>query len=333
MRKETGGVGLQLNPTMLFDLGMEAMKGIQYDFGELLCDMFAGPLDSGYVIDPGMRPLLDRLSAEGPLIAHGNYGNEFGFEPLDETPGVLRHIAISHEMKSPWYADHMFYGSRASAYMWSQPLQFSRAEIERVAGRAAALQDRLKMPLLHENAFYYAPFPGSEMAEAEFIAGVVDRAQTYLLLDLHNVYANSVNFNAGRGAASGALPRGAADAGAPSNGERAASPAAPAAAYDPWQYLRTLPLDRVVEIHLAGGQWLDGWYHDLHNNPVPGPVWEMLDYVLRRAPNLRAVCLEVQGPGHTSRSCPVKPDWVDMINADLQRARDLWAAARGGAAA
>jgi uncharacterized protein (UPF0276 family) len=299
MQQKTGGVGLQLNPTMIFDLGWEALSRIQYDFGELLCDMFAGPLDGGQVIDPGTRPILDRLAAAGPLIAHGNYGNEFGFEPLDETPGVLRHIAITHEMNSPWYADHLFYGSQASAYMWSQPLQFSRAEIERVAGRAAALQDRLKKPLLHENAFYYAPFPGSEVAEAEFIAGVVERAQTHLLLDLHNVYSNSVNFKN----------------------------------YDPWQFLRTVPLDRVIEIHLAGGQWIDDWYHDLHNHAVPESVWQMLDYVLQRAPNLRAVCLEVQGPGHTSRSSRVEPGWVDMINSDLARARRLWNAARASRAA
>lgn len=270
-----------------------------YDYAELLCDQFTGPLDAGYVLDPFTRPLMEQIAARHPLIAHGNYGNEFGFEPLEETPGVLRHIAAAHAMKSPWYADHMFFGFEATSYVWSSPLPFSRAEVERVAGRAAALQDRLKLPLLHENAFYYARAPGSDMAEAEFIAQMVEKAQTHLLLDLHNVYSNSRNFEG----------------------------------YDVWTYLRTIPLDRVIEIHLAGGQQSEGWYHDFHSYAVPETVWEMLAYVLSRARNLRAIVLEVQGPAHSYVSRPVDASWVQMINEDLRRARAvLEASGRPGVA-
>ncbi len=280
------GIGLQVNPTVL-ELRPQGIDPGLYEYAELLCDNFVGPLDAGYVIDPFMRPLLDEIAATHAIIAHGNYGNEFGFEPLDETAGVRLHLPAAHAMKSPWYADHMFFGFPATAYVWSSPLPFSRAEIERVAGRAAALQDRLKLPLLHENAFYYAPMPGTEIAEAEFIAALVEKAQTHLLLDLHNIYANSRNFEG----------------------------------YDAWAFLRTVPLDRVVEIHLAGGQQAEGWYHDFHSHAVPEPVWEMLAYVVPRAPNLRAIVLEVQGPAHSRVSRVVDASWVPMINDDLRRAR------------
>jgi uncharacterized protein (UPF0276 family) len=286
------GVGLQLNTTILAML--DEIDPDLYNFSELLCDQYAAPLDCGYVVDPAMRPLLERLGARHPLLAHGNYGNEFGYDPIDETPAVRRHIPVAHEMNSPWYADHLFYGFEASAYIWSSPLQFSRSEIERVAGRAAAMQDRLKLPLLHENAFYYAPFPGSEIEEAEFIAGVVDKAQTHLLLDLHNVYSNSVNF----------------------------------ADYDVWKFLRTIPLDRVIEIHLAGGQTIEDFYHDFHNHAVPEPVWELLAHVLRNAPRLQAITLEVQQPEHNAKSTPVAGDWAEMISSDLRRARQMWDATR-----
>jgi len=258
-----------------------------YDYAELLCDQFTGPLDAGYVLDPFMRPMLERIAARHALIAHGNHGNEYGFAPLDETPGVLRHIAAAHAMHSPWYADHMFFGFESTAYVWSSPLPFSRAEVERVAGRAAALQDRLKLPLLHENAFYYARAPGSDMAEADFVAAIVEKAQTHLLLDLHNIYANSRNFEG----------------------------------YDAWRFLRTVPLDRVLEIHLAGGQQSEGWYHDFHCCAVPDAVWEMLAYVVPRARNLKAIVLEVQGPAHSYVSRPVDASWIPMINEDLRRAR------------
>jgi len=176
---------------------------------------------------------------------------------------------------------------------------FSRAEVERVAGRAAALQDRLKLPLLHENAFYYAPMPGSEIAEAEFIATMVEKAQTHLLVDLHNIYANSQNFTG----------------------------------YDAWAFLRTVPLDRVIEIHIAGGQYAEDWYHDFHSRSVPDAVWEMLGYVAARAANLRAVVLEAQGPAHSTVSRPVDPSWVPMINRDLAKARAVVTASRAPAAA
>ena len=288
------GVGLQLNPTLLNDGDRERWHGLTYDFAELLCDSFAGALDSGFVIDPLTRPVMERLQAAGPVVAHGNYGAEFGFEPLEETPAVKRHIAVARAMQSPWYADHMFFGDLASAYMWSSPLQFSRAEIERVAGRAAKLQDLLQVPLLHENAFYYARFPGSTLAEVEFISEILVKAQTFSLLDLHNVYANSVNFEG----------------------------------YDRWHFLRTLPLDRVIEIHIAGGQRIDELYHDFHNYSVPEPVWEMLEYVVQRAPNLEAICLEAQGPEHNARSRPLGPDWPEMIANDLARAKSIWSASR-----
>jgi uncharacterized protein (UPF0276 family) len=285
-------IGLQLNPTVL---GLvDRIDPDLYGFAELLCDQFAAPLDCGYVIDPVTRPLLEKVQSSHAVVAHGNYGNEFGFEPIEDTPSVLRHIAVTEAMNSPWYADHMFYGFMANTFVWSSPLPFSRAEVERVAGRAAALQDRLRRPLLHENAFYYARFPGSEIAEAEFIAGLVERAQTHLLLDLHNIHSNSVNFEG----------------------------------YDAWAFLRTIPLDRVVEVHLAGGQWIEDWYHDFHCNPVPEPVWEMLAHVLEHAPNLRGVTLEVQGPAHSSRSRPVDDTWPQMISDDLVRAGAMWKSLR-----
>jgi len=280
-------IGLQLNHTIL-ELGVgSGIDPALYEYGEVLCDAFAAPLDSGYVIDPATRPLLDELASAHKLLAHGNYGAEFGFEPLDETPCLKRHLAIVRETKSPYYSDHLFFGFQAGSYMWSSPLPFSRAEVERVAGRAAAVQDRIKLPLLHENAFYYAQMPGGDMPEAEFIAALVDKAQTHLLLDLHNIYANSVNFEG----------------------------------YDVWSFLRTIPLDRVLQIHIAGGQHAENWYHDSHCNSVPPPVWEMLAYVLPRAPNLKAIVLEVQGPAHNHTTRPVDDTWPAMINEDLRRAR------------
>ncbi len=293
--REVRGVGLQINVELVPLVGRLEEVGAKWDYAEVLCDMFVGALDGPYMIDPRSRIVLDELADKYALLAHSNYGEEFGFDPLAETQAVKRHVPFVQAIKSPFVADHMFYGNRASAYTGSSPLQFSKAEVERVAGRAAALQDLLKVPLLHENAFYYAQFPGSTMAEADFIAALVDKSQTYLLVDLHNIFANAKNFKD----------------------------------YDPWYFLRTIPVDRVVEIHLAGGQQLEDWYHDLHNNPVPDQVWEMLRWLLVHGKNIRGITLEVQGPAHTSRSRPIDDTWPEMIKRDLERARTIWNELRG----
>lgn len=289
------GVGLQANPTIVSDIGWERFEECPIDFLEVLVDTFVAPLDCRFLMDPMARPILERLAERYPLLAHSNYGGEFGFGPLDESPAIRRHVPFVQAIESPFVADHMFNGNLASSHMWSSPLQFSRAEVVRVADRAAALQERLGVPLLHEDAFFYAPFPGSDIPAAEFMAGVVERAGTSLLLDLHNVHANDTNH----------------------------------ADFSAERYLATIPLDRVVEIHIAGGQWLRGTYHDFHNGPVPEAVWEMLAFVLPRTPNLRGVVLEVQGPAHNPRSRPVDDGWLPMICADLARARDLWSTHRG----
>src|SRR5882672_4961142 len=131
--RDVRGVGLQLNPELIPIIPKLEEVGARWSYAQVLCDMFAGPLDGPHVIEPRVAPVLEELGAKYPLLAHSNYGEEFGFEPLAETQAALRHVPITQRIKSPWVADHMFYGNRASSYIWSSPLQFTRQELERVA--------------------------------------------------------------------------------------------------------------------------------------------------------------------------------------------------------
>lgn len=291
------GVGLQYNPEILDWFPFESQP---VDLFEVLLDAIMGPLDSPWIFRPGHERRTRALGDRTPLLAHSNYGCEFGFGPLEDSPAVRRHVALAQAINSPWVADHCFYGDASWLDIWSSPVQFSRPEIIRVADRARRLQDLYGMPLAHENAAYYMPTPGGQMREAEFMARMVERAGTWLHLDLHNVYTNSVNL----------------------------------AGYDARDYLDTIPLDRVLCIHLAGGSWYDGLYHDWHDSTVPEPVWEMLDVVLARTlPS--AVILEFQGRAHhpQTRELGGAEDEA-MIRGDLIRAKTVWdaAAARHGMA-
>jgi uncharacterized protein (UPF0276 family) len=186
-------------------------------------------------------------------------------------------------------ADHCFYGDESWLDIWSSPLQFSRSEVRRVASRANRLQNLYGVPLAHENATYYVATPGADMAEAEFMAELVEEAGTFLHLDLHNLYANSLN-----------LP-----------------------GYDIASYLRTIPLDRVIAVHIAGGSWYEGLYHDWHDSPVPDAVWELLEWLLKRA-SPAAVTLEYQGRCHHAgtRILGGSSD-LEMITEDLRKARRI----------
>ncbi len=265
------------------------------DAFEILLDSVMGRMDGPYLMAPGAAEQLAALRRKAPLVAHSNYGCEFGFGPLEHSPAVRRHVPIARSFASPWVSDHCFYGDDSWSDIWSSPLQFSRVELARVAGRARALQELYGIPLAHENAAYYVRCPGAEMQEAEFLARLSEQAGTYLHLDLHNVYTNSVNH----------------------------------AGFDAREYLRIVPLERVIAVHIAGGSWSRGVYHDWHDSKVPEPVWEMLEQVLSSA-RPSAVFLEFQGRAHHADTRVLSRDQdLELIVGDLARARALWRRAYG----
>lgn len=290
------GVGLQFNPALI---GWFPFLDQPLDALELLFDSVMAPLDGPGLMSPGMTDLMRGAAARFPIIGHSNYGGDFGFEDLASTPAVQRHVPLAKKYNVPWVANHCFYSDASWCDVWSSPLQFSNAEVARVAARARALQELYGVPLAHENAAYYRTCPGSDMPEEEFLARVIELSGTYLHLDLHNVYANAQNHGA--------------------------------SGYSIARFLDTIPLDRVVCIHMGGGRWIDNQYHDLHDTQVDEPVWDLLDDVLSRA-RPGAVILEYESEG--LRSGEEKLDTartIDLILADLERGRNAWDRAYGPA--
>jgi len=137
------------------------------------------------------------------------------------------------------------------------------------------------------------------MPEEEFLAQTLELSGTYLHLDLHNLYANALNHGA--------------------------------SGYSVERFLATIPLNRVISIHMAGGRWIDGQYHDLHDTPVPDAVWDLLDDVLSRA-RPGAVILEYETQALNCDGVTLDTArTTDLILADLERARNAWDHAYGPA--
>ncbi len=129
--------------------------------------------------------------------------------------------------------------------------------------------------------------PGIE-DEIHLMARITESGGCGQLLDLHNLYCNAINHG-----------------------------------FDSFAAIDRIALDRVVEIHVAGGSRRDGFLMDAHNGRVPYPVWELLEYTLPRCPNIAGVVFEL-----LEYYAPQLG--VEAIAQELMRARDIWGS-RGSA--
>jgi uncharacterized protein (UPF0276 family) len=155
-----------------------------------------------------------------------------------------------------------------------------------IGARAEAICRRYKVPFLLENpAYYIADLPADEdlMDDIGLVNAIMDRSGCFLLLDLHNIYCNALNHGV-----------------------------------DPYAVVNRVPLDRVVEIHLAGGASRDGFWMDGHNSRVPEPVWDLLEYTLPRTSRAGGVVFEMLDDFAVQLG-------VKAIGEELERAHQVWA--------
>ena len=184
-----------------------------------------------------------------------------------------------------WASEHLSFsrsgtGHESNAAM-ALPSPYDRELLDLLIPRVKDAQDRLGCPFLLENNVYYFTYPDQEFTEAEFLNELTAQTGCSLLLDLHNVHTNAVNHG-----------------------------------FDPIEFLASLDLSRVLEVHVAGGSAMMGFHTDSHRGPAPDAVWDLLSYVAPRAPALGGVTFEF----HES-SWPMLRD--EGVLAQLDRARSI----------
>lgn len=238
--------------------------GLRWDFLEEVVEgpplpvAFFEVAPENYMRRGGYFPaLLDRVGERYPLVSHGLTLSIGAIaEPeqsyLEDLRAFVRHVG------SPWHSDHLCFSSAGPVVLHELlPLKFSEANVKRVAARLRRVEDFLEVPLAIENISFYAYAGEPEMPEEEFIGRVLERSGCRLLLDVNNVYVNSQNHG-----------------------------------YDPRDFIARLPLDRVIQLHVAGHtRRSEGLIIDTHGAPVIDPVYELLDFTLRRTGPV-AVALE-----------------------------------------
>lgn len=176
-----------------------------------------------------------------PFVCHGLSLSLGGPAPLDED--FVRQVGRfldAHGIR--FYTEHLSYCSDDGHLYDLMPIPFTGEAVDYVAGRIRRVQEILERRIAVENVSYYAA-PGAEMTELEFINAVLERADCNLLLDVNNIYVNSINHR-----------------------------------YDPLEFLRGLPAGRVAYFHVAGHYVeAEDLRVDTHGDAVSDPVWDLLD--------------------------------------------------------
>jgi hypothetical protein len=196
---------------------------------------------------------LDRAIDTWPLVSHGLTMSVGGTDPLRED--YLRGLSsFLDRVKSPWHSDHLCFSTHGGVVLHDLlPIPFKEREVARVADRIRRAQDAIGRPMAIENVSFYMHPGKREMSEAEFVARVCEAADCGLMLDVNNAYVNATNFG-----------------------------------FDVDEWMRTVPLDRVVQIHVAGHDWFedddtDGkLIIDTHGADVGSDVLALLERTLER---------------------------------------------------
>jgi uncharacterized protein (UPF0276 family) len=181
------------------------------------------------------------LTERYPFICHGLSLSIGSSAPLDEEfVKNLKTFMQSHNIK--FYSEHLSYCSHDGHLYDLMPIPFTEEAVHHVAKRIQRVQDILEQKIVIENVSYYAA-PGQEMSEIDFFNAVVTEADCDVLLDVNNIYVNSVNHK-----------------------------------YDAEDFLRAIPAERISYAHIAGHYAeADDFLVDTHGTDIIDPVWTLLN--------------------------------------------------------
>jgi len=181
-----------------------------------------------------------------PFVCHGLSLSLGGRDPLDETLlARIRRLLDAHGIAI--YSEHLSYCADGGHLYDLMPIPFTDDAVRHVAARIRQTQDILGQRIAVENVSYYAA-PGQEMAEIDFVNAVLAEADCDLLLDVNNIYVNSINHN-----------------------------------YDADAFLDALPGERIAYVHIAGHyDEAPDLKVDTHGAPVIDPVWRLLERAYAR---------------------------------------------------
>jgi uncharacterized protein len=190
----------------------------------------------------GGKPLyhLDRVLEHYPVVQHGvSLGIAGPDEP--ERQYLERLKLLVRRTNTPWVSDHFCWSGAGGAHVHDLlPIPYTPQAVQRTVERARMIQDFLEVPFALENASSYLTYRASTLSEWEFISEIAERADIGLLFDVNNVFVSAYNHG-----------------------------------FDAETFVRSLPHQRIFQIHLAGHTNLGTHIIDTHRGTVIEPVLDL----------------------------------------------------------
>jgi len=175
-----------------------------------------------------------------PFVCHGLSLSIGSPDPLDERfVAAVKRFMAEHRIR--FYSEHLSYCSNEGHLYDLMPIPFTQEAVRHVAARIKRVQDILEQRIAIENVSYYAA-PGQEMSEIDFFNAVVAEADCDVLIDVNNIYVNSVNHG-----------------------------------YNAEEFLKAMPGQRIAYAHIAGHYVeAEDFLVDTHGAEIIDPVWRLL---------------------------------------------------------
>ncbi|QDS94376.1 hypothetical protein FF011L_31550 [Roseimaritima multifibrata] len=193
------------------------------------------------------RYILDQIAERYPIVMHGVSMSIGSTDRLD-IDYLKKLKQLASDVKAQWVSDHVCWtGVAAKNTHDLLPVPYNEETLKHLAARVRIVEDLLERPLVLENPSTYVTFRDSTMSEWEFLKYLTEETNCQLLLDVNNVYVSSVNHE-----------------------------------FEPKEYLDAIPVDRVVQFHLAGHTDMGTHCIDTHDGKVVDPVWELYRYAHQR---------------------------------------------------
>ena len=240
------GVGLGFRPQFKTEVFLNRSK---IDFLEITSDHY---IDS----PPKKLEELELLAEHFPLIPHSLELSLGSAEGVDED--YLAKLSDVVSVANPaWFSDHICFTRSGGVKIGHlAPVPFTDEALGVFVRNIEKVKKRIDLPLILENITYNIEYPWNEMSEGEFIRRLLEEADCGLLLDVANLYINSVNLE-----------------------------------FDWRAYLDELPMDRVVQLHFVGAHHGHDRLIDAHADTTDDDIWNVFNEVSVRC-DIKGAILE-----------------------------------------
>lgn len=222
---------------------------------------------------------LQELMDEYPVIPHF-IGCSFGSVNGVDNEYVERVARLVEVINPPFWSEHIsFVTTHGIEIGHLTPVPYTSEAFDTFSSNIQSTKSLVPAPLILENITYVIDDPIKEMTDVEFLNRLSEENDTGMLLDITNVYCNARNHD-----------------------------------FNPAEWISELNLERVVQLHFVGVMERGNWVIDNHSQTTQEPIWQLMQHVAHKCPNLKGALLERDG----NFDVP-----IDELRNELKRAHSI----------